>query len=1239
MSGFGVAMEGAVVECFGLLDVLLHHDFGGRFGFVLGADQQDRSCGRFRGQFQHRHHGAQWDQRASLCFICRLGSLRSLSSNSLAAQGDDDDYDDVPDRGMGLGMGVPMPGPGREALKVKNTFLDFETDCTPLGQRLRPICSAAGRLDALGDEEEMGWRWDPCFFLDGEWETGLGLASSIAPVPSVIPNSAPPGVGDLHHVGGLSPGDSFRRRDLASDGMANLFTVKNTQLVRIGNRFIECEDGWGHFTGWKILEKWTRDLKVPVRSHALRKGPMLCENRRTQVRRPPRSGRCTRRQGAWIPCGETRRTALTDSDQRLKKNVIRPTAGAKHVGTLNAERKGKVTSYLFVLYEDSLDRHDSEDDFRSGQEPRGSQLLSAIERLTVKDNRFIIEVRNQKKPLELFLDDAKEFKQWTQAFQQVLAKSLGVQPHLESLVSREGELMVKKKSKEESRYCVLRTDYFQYFLTEAEYRAGAVARCHALMEDITDFQVEDKTIKVSLGDKSIEMRATTMEDLKRWERAWNTEEDMPQAAPAASAPMTSATFVSPSLPSPADKLGSLGHAMRLRQLCGCLRPATKSAPPEDQGANAPQPSQIAIAVSSAEMPMPPRDGGHKPATRIGAEASAKPQRPGGTSQQSGSSMDRPTNEVERALMYLSRSLDETWISQHDDVAYYFRLPVAFMEAGREAEARRALDIAARYVRANRVSSKKLTMIYPQYSLLWICEAAARLGQGELAENLGEFAEGDPRRCVQAILRYRHPLTSSGIISEPYTWNENYEADFFATAVLAKAAILSGQESLAVAAANSLLRAVDANRRYMASGRFFLRWTWADGFVENDEDPLYCVTTSGEQQLYFLLGLPTAVLLEVANSFRSMADSAKEKYRAVANELLLYLKRCKNFFTASTAYGTACAAAMLGDQESMSCMLSFQQKDGSFNGPLTQLDILEHTAEISTCLCRMSMLGATSSEGYPSGSTSGFAAGNVQTLPESISDEESEGAIPDELPERARDGFSILADAMGGRCRAQSLVVDGASSAGAFFGVFKIKVYAAGDVIAPSVVRAAPHQWVGSVEDVRRAVSSFNHWVWMGPQYGDGFDFKEAGREAEPIVFALREGSIEIYKGTDIEVLNHGSPAKCILVDDIKDLEVEEEQEKFIIRLADRKTCGGEASAGSLGQVFSPQGKSFDDWYDELARVFEEAESGRTSVASKASSRKEEHCSMDLPDVAPEEEAFLAGFWSSCFGAATSYMQR
>mmetsp|Transcript_54403 Transcript_54403/g.119099 ORF Transcript_54403/g.119099 Transcript_54403/m.119099 type:complete len:102 (-) Transcript_54403:50-355(-) len=42
---------------------------------------------------------------------------------------------------------------------------------------------------------------------------------------------------------------------------------------------------------------------------------------------------------------------------------------------------------------------------------------------------------------------------------------------------------------------------------------------------------------------------------------------------------------------------------------------------------------------------------------------------------------------------------------------------------------------------------------------------------------------------------------------------------------------------------------------------------------------------------------------------------------------------------------------------------------------------------------------------------------------------------------------------------------GASSVAAFFGVFRIKAYAVGDVIAPSVVRAAPHQWVGSAEEL------------------------------------------------------------------------------------------------------------------------------------------------------------------------------
>ncbi|CAE7469406.1 Neil3 [Symbiodinium natans] len=336
-------------------------------------------------------------------------------------------------------------------------------------------------------------------------------------------------------------------------------------------------------------------------------------------------------------------------------------------------------------------------------------------------------------------------------------------------------------------------------------------------------------------------------------------------------------------------------------------------------------------------------------------------------------------QIERALKYLTCWLDETWVAQHNDVAYYFRLPMAFIEAGREAEARKALDIASQFVLANRTSSQRLSSAHPQYPLLWVCEAAGRLGRNELA-----------MRCVEDIFRYRHPLTNSGLLSE-YTWNGTYEADFFATAVVAKAAVLSGHEAVAKAAADSLLRAVDANRRHMAAGHFFLRWTWADGFLERADDPLYCVSTLGDQQLYFLLGLPSVVLLEVAASFRCIADSAKKQYQTAAQELLQYLKGCKHLFTASTSYTCATAAAMLGDRESTermrSRMIALQLGDGSFQCETSELDVVQHTAEISTCLCRME----------------GFAHGNVLDIDLKLAESP---ASPSSCSLRPGSGFRV-----------------------------------------------------------------------------------------------------------------------------------------------------------------------------------------------------------------------------------------
>ena len=45
-------------------------------------------------------------------------------------------------------------------------------------------------------------------------------------------------------------------------------------------------------------------------------------------------------------------------------------------------------------------------------------------------------------------------------------------------------------------------------------------------------------------------------------------------------------------------------------------------------------------------------------------------------------------------------------------------------------------------------------------------------------------------------------------------------------------------------------------------------------------------------------------------------STESKQPLGCSKRLHYLKRCKSFWTAPTAYGAACAAAMLGDQESM-----------------------------------------------------------------------------------------------------------------------------------------------------------------------------------------------------------------------------------------------------------------------------------------------------------------------------------
>jgi len=258
----------------------------------------------------------------------------------------------------------------------------------------------------------------------------------------------------------------------------------------------------------------------------------------------------------------------------------KPKAKALCSGYLAVERKGQVKTPFFVLRQDSLERYEAAADLEKGQEPR-AMPVSDIEKMTVKDFRLVMQVRDQKKPVELQIDSTKEqeFKQWARAFEKLLAKRLGAnfvsdvssaegEPagsdggHASASVSGgttprdaprvlcEGELLVLKKHKEEPRYAVLRTDCFEYYSNKEDYNSGAAARARALLDDVTSFEVLDGIMEVQLGDKKLSFKTLNAEDLRRWQTAWETDpSELPPVATQVSSSL-SASATACALPKP-----------------------------------------------------------------------------------------------------------------------------------------------------------------------------------------------------------------------------------------------------------------------------------------------------------------------------------------------------------------------------------------------------------------------------------------------------------------------------------------------------------------------------------------------------------------------------------------------------------------------------------------------------------------------------------------------------------------
>lgn len=221
---------------------------------------------------------------------------------------------------------------------------------------------------------------------------------------------------------------------------------------------------------------------------------------------------------------------------------------------------------------------------------------------------------------------------------------------------------------------------------------------------------------------------------------------------------------------------------------------------------------------------------------------------------------------------------QSWVENHKDVAFYCKAPLVFVQTDRHQEANTALDCAAAYVEQGGAGSAFSTYANGclQAPWLWMLWAAGQLGRKDVAG-----------KCYEKIRQYRHPLTDSGLVKAPYKRGVDFEADFFATAVLCKAALLQGDDDQALDSGDSLLRAIEANDHNMKQKRFCLRWTWDDGLIE-ELSPFHCVQQDAPGQMYSMLGFPAAVLFELAAS-----GSDRATYRRGGIRLLNFLKSCQH----------------------------------------------------------------------------------------------------------------------------------------------------------------------------------------------------------------------------------------------------------------------------------------------------------------------------------------------------------
>lgn len=307
---------------------------------------------------------------------------------------------------------------------------------------------------------------------------------------------------------------------------------------------------------------------------------------------------------------------------------------------------------------------------------------------------------------------------------------------------------------------------------------------------------------------------------------------------------------------------------------------------------------------------------------------------------------------DRALDHLASSVLRSGFREdgHDDVAYYFKAPAAFLAAARRQEAERAWTLLAPYLESggHRSGNQAYAIQYPMYPWYWMARAARGLEETEALDAV-----------KRSLASFVHPTLHGATVKAPFAADGVNTVDFFMTAATGQVDCLAddaGDIAGALAMGETLLRFIDAQA---ASGdRFCLRMNDRGELIQEppaDEPELfYSVTRGAAGQLFFMLGLPMMHLVELHRR------TERENYLKGTRQLLHFCIECGEALSTSwTAHKVARGAAMLaahtGDEVARDLALAIatniaadQRPDGCFDVG-SRMDGLDQTAELALWL--------------------------------------------------------------------------------------------------------------------------------------------------------------------------------------------------------------------------------------------------------------------------------------------------